>query len=123
MLIELADVSRRLAKTGSAKARLTVRWQSSNLPSTATVVTLPPMVVICLRWRSETSLIGNSTTTRMRWRPAKAWATALAVSPEVAVRMTRSSPPSRVNSPIQRAIMRAAKSLNDAVGPRSRRQT
>ena len=53
MLIELAEDRRMPASAGSAKARLTIAWQSSNLPSTAKVVTLPPSVVICLRWRSR----------------------------------------------------------------------
>jgi len=69
MLIELAELSRSRPSAGSAKARLTSAWQSSNLPSTANVVTLRPSVVICLRWRVETSSIGNSTTLCTRGTP------------------------------------------------------
>ena len=123
MLMELARRDGCRRRSGSAKARLTSAWQSSNLPSTAKVVTLPPSVVICLRWRSETSSTGKSTTLCTRGTPWKAWATALPVSPDVAVRITSSPLSFAMKADIQRAIMRAAKSLNDAVGPRSRRIT
>ena len=76
----------------------------------------------CAGW-SLTSPIGNSTMTRM---PATLWnalATAEPVSPLVAVRMVSCWPSSRRKRPMSRAIMRAAKSLNDAVGPRSSRMT
>ena len=69
MLIEFAELSRMPASSGSAKARFTIAWQSSNLPSTPKVVTLPPSVVICLRCRSETSASGNSTTLCTRLTP------------------------------------------------------
>ena len=64
MLIEFADEKRMARNAGSANARLTIAWQSSNFPSTAIVVMFPPIVVICLRCRSETSLGGKRTTTR-----------------------------------------------------------
>ena len=69
MLIELADVSRIGARSGSAKARFTIAWPSSNLPSMPMTKTLSPSVVICLRCRSETSVIGNRTTTLTRGTP------------------------------------------------------
>ena len=69
MLIELALLRRIPERSGSAKARFTIAWQSSNLPVTAKVVTFPPSVVICLRWRAETSSIGNSTTEWTRGTP------------------------------------------------------
>ena len=85
MLIELADVSRAcFASAASANASLTSRWQSSNVPATATAVTLPPSVVNCASWTGVTPPSGNRTTTRVPARPKKAWATALPVSPEVA---------------------------------------
>jgi hypothetical protein len=45
MLMEFAETSAwRRASSGSAKASLTRRWQSSNVPSTAATRTLPPRV-------------------------------------------------------------------------------
>lgn len=48
MLMELADDRlKRLRSEASAKASLTIRWQSSNVPLTSSAVTLPPRVVSC----------------------------------------------------------------------------
>ena len=69
MLMELAEVSWMALSSGSAKAFFTIAWQSSNLPSTAIVVMLPPSVVICLRWRLLTSPTGKSTSTLTRGTP------------------------------------------------------
>ena len=121
MLIELAEDSAMCARSGSAKARLTIAWQSSNLPSIATVRMLSLSVVISLRCDKLTSAIGNST---MTWMPGILWnacATAAPVSPLVAVRMVSCLPSSARNRPNIRAIICAAKSLNDAVGPWSSR--
>ena len=121
MLMEFADESGMCFKSGSAKARFTIAWQSSNLPSIATVRTLSLSVVISLRWLSLTSAIGNSTMTRTPGMLWNACATAEPVSPLVAVRMVTCWPSSRRNRPNIRAIICAAKSLNDAVGPWSSR--
>jgi hypothetical protein len=123
MLIEFAEERGSFASAGSANARFTIAWQSSNFPSTAIVRMFPVSVVICFRWRALTSAMGKSTSTRIPAMPWKALATADPVSPLVAVRMVSSPPSSRTKCPMSRAIMRAAKSLNDAVGPRSSRIT
>ena len=67
--------------------------------------------------------MGNRTTIEMPGTPWNAWATALPVSPEVAVRMTSEPSPRLTSRPSSRPIIRAAKSLNEAVGPWSRRST
>ena len=121
MLMEFADDSGMCFSAGSAKACFTIAWQSSNLPSIATVRTLSCSVVISLRWLTLTSAIGNSTMTRTPGILWNAWATAAPVSPLVAVRMVTCRSSSRKNRPNIRAIICAAKSLNDAVGPWSSR--
>ena len=65
MLMEFADDSGMCFSAGSLKACFTIAWQSSNLPSIATVRTLSRSVVINLRWLTLTSANGNSTMTRM----------------------------------------------------------
>ena len=119
--MELADDSGMSFNAGSAKACFTMAWQSSNLPSIATVRTLSLSVVISLRWLSLTSAAGKSTMTRTPGILWNACATAAPVSPLVAVRIVTCRPSSWRNRPNIRAIIWAAKSLNDAVGPWSRR--
>ena len=81
MLIELAEDSGMALSAGSAKARFTIAWQSSNLPSIATVRTLPVSVVMSLRWLALTSAMGNSTITRTPGMLWKACATAAPTPP------------------------------------------
>ena len=50
--------------SSSANACLTRRWQSSNVPLTATAVMLPPRDAICASWTSVTCPSGYSTNTR-----------------------------------------------------------
>ena len=64
MLMEFADDSAMCCSAGSAKARFTIAWQSSNFPSIATVRTLSRSVVMSLRWLRLISSIGNNTMTR-----------------------------------------------------------
>ena len=123
MLIEFAEESGNARSAGSAKACFTIAWQSSNFPSTATVRTLSLRVVISLRWLRLTSASGKRTITRIPGMLWNACATAAPVSPLVAVRMVNCRPSSCKKRPISRAIMRAAKSLKDAVGPWSSRIT
>ncbi len=64
-MIEFAEVSPHASRRpASPNACFAIRWQSSKFPSTATAVTLPPSVVICLRCRSLTPPRGKSTNTR-----------------------------------------------------------
>lgn len=59
MLIEFAEVRLCfLARSASRKQVLTMRWQSSNEPSTSRAEMFPPRVVSCFSWRSLTPPLG-----------------------------------------------------------------
>ena len=82
------DTSRPGTRCVLDRTSFTMRWQSSNVPRTASDVTLPPQHVNCLSWRGETRPSGKRSVTRMPGRWWKAAATAPPVSPEVATRIS-----------------------------------
>ena len=88
-LIEFTPESRSSPRNpGSLNIALSIAWQSSNVPSTAMLWTLPaPTVVICRRWTSETRPAGWRMKIDTRSRPLTASMAAEPVSPEVAPTM------------------------------------
>ncbi len=81
----MADRRTRSRNATSAKHAFTRSWQSSKVPSTATLCTLgASTVVICRRWTSLTRPSGWSTTMSRVSRPTQASMAAEPVSPEVA---------------------------------------
>src|SRR5205823_3677279 len=111
------DSSERAPSSPSRNACFTRRWQSSNVPRTASGLTLPPQQVSWRSWVGDTSPLGNSTATSTPGRSWKAAATAPPVSPEVATRMVSARSPRPRRRAKQAARKRAPKSLNAAVGP------
>src|SRR5437773_4753506 len=111
------DSTERAFSSSSRKACFTRRWQSSNVPRTASDRTFSPQQV---SWRccvGDTRPLGNSTATSTPGRSWKAAATAPPVSPEVATRMVSARSPWPRRRAKQAARKRAPKSLNAAVGP------
>jgi hypothetical protein len=118
-LIEfIADMRSRSRVPGSAKSALTRSWQSSKLPSIATLWTLgASTVVICRRWTSDTRPAGCSTTTSSDGRPTQAAMAAEPVSPEVATTIVARSDRRASSASNILPTSCSATSLNASVGP------
>ena len=83
----------RRGSVSSANKALARSWQSSNVPSTATLCTFgASTVVICRRCTSDTRPAGWSTTMSSRSRPTHASMAAEPVSPDVATTIVARSP-------------------------------
>ncbi len=108
----------RSRKAASPNSAFTSAWQSSKLPSIATLWTLAAVtVVICRRWTSDTRPAGCRITIRIRSRPAQALIAAEPVSPEVAptIVIARSRACRKCSNSRPRSC--SATSLKASVGP------
>ena len=102
----------------SANIAFTRSWQSSNVPSTATLCTFgSSTVVICRRWTSLTRPAGCNTTMSRFALPTHAAIAAEPVSPDVATTIVRRSPRRSSSASMSRPTSWSATSLNDSVGP------
>src|SRR3954462_4321415 len=118
MLMLLAEEkARRADNSGSRNAALTIRWQSSKVPTTAKVRTFSPQQDSCCAWRAETRFFGYSSTTSAHGRRWNAAATAPPVSPDVATSTVSGPAAGAHNRSREAARNLAPKSLNAQVGP------